>query len=128
MQFSTGVRIDKWLWAARIFKTRSLAAAACREGRVTIGGQAVIPSREVKINDVILATNGEITRTIKVLGLLERRVGAQAVREFAEDQTPAAEYEKAREPVLQPIFFRPKGGGRPTKKDRRDLKKARLGW
>jgi ribosome-associated heat shock protein Hsp15 len=117
------VRIDKWLWAVRIYKTRSLATAACREGRVTIGGHGVKPSRDVKINDLILARNGDSTRTIKVLGRLEQRVGAQAAKEFAEDLTPASEYEKSREPMLQPLFHRPKGTGRPTKKDRRKLGK-----
>jgi len=117
------VRIDKWLWAVRIYKTRSLATAACREGGVTIAGQAVKPSREVKINDLILAKNGDVTRTIKVLGVLERRVGAQVVKSFAEDLTPKSEYEKPRDPVLQPLFYRPKGAGRPTKKDRRKLGK-----
>jgi ribosome-associated heat shock protein Hsp15 len=119
----TSVRIDKWLWAVRIFKTRSLATNACRAGKVTIGGQTVKPSREVRINDLVLAESGGITRTTKVLGLLEQRVGAQAAREFAEDLTPASEYEKPREPVLQPLFHRPKGTGRPTKKDRRQLGK-----
>jgi ribosome-associated heat shock protein Hsp15 len=117
------VRVDKWLWAVRIYKTRSLATAACREGRVTIGGQAVKPSRDVRINDLILAKNGDITRTLKVLGMLEQRVGAQAVKEFAEDLTPASEYEKPKEARLQPLFDRPKGMGRPTKKDRRQMGK-----
>lgn len=117
------VRIDKWLWAVRIYKTRSLATTACREGRVTIGGQAVKPAREVRMNDLILAKNGDITRTVKVLGLLERRLGAQAVKEFAEDLTPASEYEKPKEAALQPLFHRPKGMGRPTKKDRRQMGK-----
>jgi ribosome-associated heat shock protein Hsp15 len=117
------VRLDKWLWAVRIYKTRSLATAACRNGRVTIAGQPVKPAREVKINDLILAQNGDITRTIKVLGLLEQRVGAAAVPQFAEDLTPPSEYEKRKDPVLQPLFFRPKGLGRPTKKDRRSMRK-----
>jgi ribosome-associated heat shock protein Hsp15 len=119
----TSVRIDKWLWAVRLFKTRSLATTACRAGRVTIGGQPVKPSRDVKINDLILTETAGITRTTKVLGLLEQRVGAQAAKGFAEDLTPASEYEKPREPVLQPLFHRPKGTGRPTKKDRRKLGK-----
>src|SRR5580698_7515149 len=100
------VRLDKWLWAARVYKTRTQAADACRAGRVTISGQPVKPSREVKINDLILAQIGEMTRTIKVLGLIERRVGASVVGEFAEDLTPPAEYEKRKAPVLQPLFHR----------------------
>jgi ribosome-associated heat shock protein Hsp15 len=117
------VRLDKWLWAARIFKTRTQAADACRNGRVTIGGQPVKPSREVKIGDVILSHTDDFTRTIKVIALLERRVGGAAAKEFAEDLTPPSEYEKRRQPVLQPLFFRPKGMGRPTKKDRRAMGK-----
>ena len=68
-----------------------------------------------------LAKNGDLTRTVKVLGLLEQRVGAPAVAQFAEDLTPASEYEKRKDPVLKPLFFRPKGAGRPTKKDRRKM-------
>jgi ribosome-associated heat shock protein Hsp15 len=117
------VRIDKWLWAVRIYKTRSLATAACREGQVKIGEQTVKPSRDVKLNDLILAKTGDITRTLKVIGLLEQRVGAPLVKEFAEDLTPASEFEKRRDPMLQPLFRRPKGTGRPTKKDRRQMGK-----
>ena len=113
------MRVDKWLWAVRLYRTRSLASAACRAGMVTIAGQPVKPSRDVKVDDLIMAGNGEINRIVKVLGLLERRVGAEAAKAFAQDLTPASEYEKPREPRLQPLFFRPKGAGRPTKKDRR---------
>jgi ribosome-associated heat shock protein Hsp15 len=117
------VRIDKWLWTARIYKTRSLAAAACRNGKVTINACPLKPSREIKVNDLIIADNGSIKRTIKVLGLPAQRVGAPAVKEFMEDLTPASEYEKRREPAFQPLFFRSKGMGRPTKKDRRAMGK-----
>ena len=117
------MRIDKWLWAVRIFKTRSLASVACRNGHVEIGGHKVKPSREVKLNDLITAKPGDLTRTIKVLAMIDRRVGAAAAREFMEDQTPASEIQKPREKFLQPLFFRRKGMGRPTKKDRRDLEK-----
>jgi len=123
MNASTSVRLDKWLWAVRVFKTRTLAATACREGRVTIAGQPAKASREVRIHDLIQAKTGEINRTLKVLRLLEQRVGAQAVREFVEDLTPPSEYERRKDPVLQPLFYRPKGAGRPTKKDRRTMGK-----
>jgi ribosome-associated heat shock protein Hsp15 len=121
MNEPASTRIDKWLWAVRIFKTRSLATSACRDGQVTIGGQAVKPSRDVKVGDLIQAKTGEITRTIKVLKFLDRRVGAQVAKEYAEDLTPASEYEKAREPNFRPFNYRPKGSGRPTKKERRDI-------
>jgi ribosome-associated heat shock protein Hsp15 len=117
------VRIDKWLWSVRLYKTRSLATEACRGGHVSIAGQPVKPSREVKINEIITAKTGDITHTVKVLALLDKRVGAQVAKSFAEDLTPASEYQKQREKVLEPMFFRPKGTGRPTKKDRRALEK-----
>src|SRR3954469_6316084 len=85
------VRMDKWLWAVRLYKTRTLAAAACRGGKVTIGGEAVKPSRSVRVGDLISASLGELTRTFKVLALLERRVGPKLVSSYAEDHTPAAE-------------------------------------
>jgi ribosome-associated heat shock protein Hsp15 len=123
MQTLQSVRIDKWLWAIRLFKTRSLAMAACRGGHVKIAGHPVKPAREVHINDIIEARTGEIIRTVKVLALLEQRVGAQLVKDYAEDLTPESEYAKRKEPVLEPLFHRPKGAGRPTKKDRRALEK-----
>ena len=115
------VRMDKWLWAVRVFKTRTLAATACHQGRVTVAGQPVKASREVKINDVVVVKKDEMTRTFKVLQLLQQRVGAAAAKDYAEDQTPASELQKAREIRVGPVFFRPKGAGRPTKKERRAL-------
>ena len=115
------VRIDKWLWAVRIYKSRSLATAACSAGKVRIAGQTLKPSRSVHVGEVISAANGEITRTVRVRGLLERRVGAKVVAEYMEDLTPASEYSKLREPNFRPLLLRPKGAGRPTKKDRRKL-------
>ena len=115
------VRIDKWLWAVRAFKTRSLATEACRLGRVTIGGQAVKPSRDIKVGDLILIKQNQMTRTLRALRPLHQRVGAQAAKEFAEDLTPPEELQKRREPDFRPFAFRPKGSGRPTKKDRRAI-------
>ena len=115
------VRIDKWLWAVRIFKTRTLAADACKESKVTIGGQTVKPSRAVKPEDLIIAKTEAVTRTVRVLKLLDKRVGADKVAEYMEDRTPASEYERKPDTLAQPVFFRPKGSGRPTKKDRRAL-------
>jgi ribosome-associated heat shock protein Hsp15 len=115
------VRFDKWLWAVRLYKTRTEAADACRNGRVTVDGHPVKPSREVHIGETVQARTGEITRTVKVLQCLENRVGAALVKNYAEDHTPAAEYEKGCEPRFQPLFQRPKGAGRPTKKERRKM-------
>ncbi len=115
------VRLDKWLWAVRIFKTRSQATAACNAGHVKVNGQNAKPARHVHPGEIITARTGDVTRTLKVLAPLAQRVGAAAVPNYLEDLTPPAEYEK-REPAHLPgSFLRPKGAGRPTKKDRRDL-------
>jgi ribosome-associated heat shock protein Hsp15 len=115
------MRMDKWLWAVRIFKTRTLAANACRHNKVTIAGQPVKASREVKSGEIIVVKKDDLTLTYKVLGLLEHRVSAAAAREFVEDQTPPEERQKRREPYFAPLFQRPKGAGRPTKKERRAI-------
>jgi ribosome-associated heat shock protein Hsp15 len=121
MTATNSVRMDKWLWAVRVFKTRSLASAACHQGRVTVGGLPVKASRDAKIGDVIVVKKDDLTRTFKVLQLLQQRVGAPAAKEYVEDQTPASEFQKARELRFTPLFFRPKGAGRPTKKERRAI-------
>lgn len=115
------VRIDKWLWAVRLFKTRSLAAQACAAGHVQINGQRVKPARSVHPGEQIEALVGEVRRTVRVRELLDRRVGASLVPQYLEDLTPAAERERARTPHLEPLFHRPKGTGRPTKRERRLL-------
>src|SRR6185503_9962719 len=114
------VRIDKWLWCVRLYKSRTLATSACEAGKVRIAGQPAKPSRAVKRGDLIEAAIGEMTRTVKVLELLEQRVGAAKVPGFMEDLTPPAEFQKRRE-TSSPSGFRPKGAGRPTKRDRRIL-------
>jgi ribosome-associated heat shock protein Hsp15 len=120
----TNVRIDKWLWAARLYKTRGVATDACRKGWVEVGGQSVKPAREVRVGDVIAARVGVMTRTVRVLALVNQRVGAGLVGELAEDLTPPSEYEKRPERTLAPPVIRPPGAGRPTKRDRRSLKEA----
>lgn len=120
----TEVRIDKWLWAVRLYKTRSLATAALRAGRISVSGQPVKPSRIVKVGEIIKINAGEITRTVKVLALLDKRVGAKLVADFMEDQTPASEYLHQLESVH--ARNRPKGSGRPTKKERRDMERHGL--
>ena len=113
--------MDKWLWAVRLYKTRSAAASACTSGKVLVAGESVKPARSVRVGETITAATGEITRTIKVVSLIERRVGAPLATQCYEDLTPAAEYEKRRLPNFQPIMTRPKGTGRPTKRERRKL-------
>ncbi|HOY31493.1 MAG TPA: RNA-binding S4 domain-containing protein [Bacteroidales bacterium] len=119
----TKIRIDKWLWSVRIYKTRSLATDACRNGKVKIAGQVVKASREVKCNDLITIQQQQITKTIKVMALLEKRVSAKLVTQFMEDLTPQSEYEKIETIKAVSFIYRPKGLGRPTKKERRDIEK-----
>ena len=113
------VRLDKWLWAVRVYKTRSQATEACRSGHVKIGDASVKPAREVRLQEVITVRLENLTRTLRVIGLIERRVSGTLAKESAEDLTPPAEYEAAREAAHQASLIRPKGLGRPTKKDRR---------
>ena len=117
-------RIDKYLWAIRVFKTRSDATDACKGGKVKVGGVNAKPSKEVKPGDLIQVKKGMVTFTYKVLQPLERRVGAKLVPEYAENLTPAAEIEKLRAPVETFFITRDRGAGRPTKKDRRDIEEA----
>jgi ribosome-associated heat shock protein Hsp15 len=121
MAETLSVRLDKWLWAVRVFKTRGLASQACRQGHVTISGQPAKPSREVRVHDVLVVRKDNLTRQFKVLQVLDHRVSAPKAREFVEDQTAPSELQKPREPSLIPFFFRPKGSGRPTKKERRQM-------
>jgi ribosome-associated heat shock protein Hsp15 len=119
------VRIDKWLWATRVFKTRSQATDACRAGHLKIDGRSVKPSRPVRVGDVISASLGPLTRTVRVVALLDRRIGASLVPEHLEDLTPASEYARLREPgrAESGASSWPKGLGRPTKRQRRALER-----
>lgn len=119
-------RIDKWLWAVRIFKTRSQATQACRAGKVKIDDQAVKPSREVQPDMIIQVQWGPIQRTLRVVELLKNRVGAKLVPIYMEDLTPEEEYKKL-EIIRSRDGLRPHGKGRPTKKDRRELDEW-FGW
>jgi ribosome-associated heat shock protein Hsp15 len=113
------VRLDKWLWAVRVYKTRSLATEACKNGRVRIGGQVIKPSREIRIKDEISIHLGIYTKTVRVIALLHNRVSAALVPGFFEDITPQAEYDKLKVQQEMKPEFRPRGVGRPTKKHRR---------
>lgn len=114
-------RIDKWLWAVRIFKTRTIAAEACKKGRVSINGSQVKPARMVKPGDVIQVKKSPITYSFKVLQAIEKRVGAKIVSEFMENVTTPDQYELLEMSKISGFVGRAKGTGRPTKKDRRDL-------
>lgn len=116
-------RLDKFLWAIRLFKTRTLATEAIRAGHVTINGQNPKPAHELKIGEIYEIRQGLITRTFKVLAPLEKRVGAKLVPTFAEDLTPASEYLKQIQAREEAPLKREPGAGRPTKRDRRAIEK-----
>lgn len=115
------VRIDKWLWAVRIFKTRTIASDACKLGRVTIGGQRVKPSKMVRIGEVIDVKKPPITYSFKVLALSENRMGAKLVPGFMENVTKKEQLDLLEMTRVSGFIDRAKGMGRPTKKDRRDM-------
>jgi len=115
------VRIDKYLWAIRVFKTRSEATDACKGGKIRLNGCDPKPSRPVKVGDMIVARKGAVTYTYKVLQLIDKRQGARLVPLYAENQTPAEELAKLRAPVETFFLKRDRGAGRPTKKDRRQM-------
>jgi ribosome-associated heat shock protein Hsp15 len=114
-----GTRVDKWLWTVRIFKTRSLATEACRSGKVKLSGQVVKPSHEVKEGDNIVINLSGFIRTLRVTGFPKNRVSAQLVPDYLTDMTPQEEYEKLKLRKESLTEFRPRGSGRPTKKERR---------
>lgn len=114
-------RIDKWLWAARIFKTRSIAADAIKNGRVTVGGANVKPSHLIKTGEVVSVKKPPITYSFKVLKTIEQRVGAKLIPEIYENITDPKQYELLEMSRISGFIDRARGTGRPTKKDRRAL-------
>ena len=114
-------RIDKWLWAARIFKTRSIAVDAIKNGRVTIQGVNVKPSRMVKEGEVVSVRKPPVTYSFKILKTIEQRVGAKLIPEIYENVTPADQYELLEMNRISGFINRQRGTGRPTKKERRAL-------
>ena len=115
------VRIDKWMWAPRIFKTRTIAADACKKNRVMIGGVNMKPSRMVKVGDVIQVRKPPITYSFEVLALTDRRMGAKLVPNYLKNVTTPDQYEILEMNKISGFVNRAKGLGRPTKKDRREL-------
>ncbi len=116
------MRVDKWLWAVRVFKTRSDAAEACRTGKVTINGAEAKPSKELKEGDILTVKKVPIMRySYKVLGLVERRLPAKDVPTYCLDITPQEELDKLNAPKETFFVVRDRGAGRPTKKERRDM-------
>ena len=118
-------RIDKWLWAVRIYKTRSIATEACAGGKVKIDGNTVKASRMVRKGDIIQVRKRVIKYEYKVLKIAEKRMGAKLVPNFLEDITPKEELDKLESAPKQPIQTREKGQGRPTKQERRVMDKVR---
>ncbi len=114
-------RIDKWLWSARIFKTRSQAADACKKGRVTMDGATLKPSKMVKENEIINVRKPPITFSFRIKQAIEKRVGAKLVPDVLENVTPKDQYELLEMSRISGFVNRAKGTGRPTKKDRREL-------
>jgi ribosome-associated heat shock protein Hsp15 len=121
MDSSSEARIDKWLWAARIFKTRTIAAAACKKGQVSLGSTQLKASRMIKAGDVVSVRKPTITYSFRVLQPIERRVGAKLIPEVLENVTTPDQYELLEMSKISGFVGRAKGTGRPTKKDRRSL-------
>lgn len=115
------LRIDKYLWAIRVYKTRTDATDACKGGKVRINGADTKPSKLVKHGDMIVARKGAVTYTYKVIQLIDKRQGAKLVPNYAENLTPPEELAKLRAPVETFFLKRDRGAGRPTKKDRRQM-------
>lgn len=114
-------RIDKWLWAARIFKTRSIAADACKNGRVMVNGTNVKPSRPLKVGETVHVKKPPVTYSFKVLKAIEQRVGAKLLPEIYENVTDPKQYEILEMSRISGFVDRARGTGRPTKKDRRAM-------
>lgn len=116
-------RIDKWLWATRIFKTRTISSEACKKGRVSIAGTTVKPSRTIKIGDIIEVKKPPITYSFRVIGLTENRVGAKLVPNYLENITQQSQLDLLEIVKISGFIDRRKGLGRPTKRDGRELQK-----
>ncbi|MBR5466636.1 MAG: RNA-binding S4 domain-containing protein [Bacteroidaceae bacterium] len=114
-------RVDKWLWAARIFKTRTIAAAACKKGQVCMKGAQLKPSRTVRVGDIIDVRKSPVTYSFRILQAIEKRVGAKLLPEIFENVTAPEQFEILEMAKISGFIGRAKGLGRPTKKDRRSL-------
>jgi ribosome-associated heat shock protein Hsp15 len=115
------LRIDKYLWAIRVFKTRTLASDACKAGRVKLDNQNIKPSHEVKVGEIYQVSKGIDRKVLKVTGLLEKRVEAKIAVDFYLDITPVEQTQAFKSMFQAPILQRDRGAGRPTKRDRREI-------
>lgn len=131
-KFQESARLDKWLWAARIFKTRSVAADACKNGRVTVNGANAKPSRTVKVGETVHVKKPPVTYSFKILNAIETRVGAKLIPQVYENVTDPKQYELLEMSRISGFIDRARGTGRPTKKDRRAMDSfvdpALFGW
>ena len=118
---SEQVRIDKWLWAVRIYKTRSIAAEACKKGHISIGDRTAKPAHNIRVGDIVNVKKAPITYSFRVLKCAENRVGAKLVPELMENITSQEQYEILEMSKISGFIDRQRGTGRPTKKERRDL-------
>lgn len=118
---SEQARIDKWLWAVRIYKTRSIAAEACKKGHISIGERSVKPSHTVRVGDVVQVKKSPVTYSFRVLKAAENRVGAKLVPELMENITTKEQYEILEMSKISGFVDRQRGTGRPTKKERREM-------
>ncbi len=121
MTMDKDVRVDKWLWATRVFKTRTIATEACKKGRVSIGGINVKPSRPLKVGEIVDVRKPPVTYSFRVKALAENRMGAKLVPEYLENVTPASQMELLEMVRISGFINRQKGLGRPTKKEGREL-------
>lgn len=115
------VRIDKWLWAMRIFKTRTIATEACKKGRVYVGDALAKPSRTIKVGDIVKVRKPPVTYSFRVLALTQNRLGAKLVPEYMENVTPKSELDLLEIVKISGFIDRRKGLGRPTKREGREL-------
>lgn len=120
-EFESEMRIDKYLWSTRYYKTRSLASAACRKGQVQVNGQVAKPSREVFPADAVTVRINQLNHQLKIVALPPNRMGAKLVNLYREVTTPAEAFENKELLQYSKDYYRAKGSGRPSKKDRRDI-------
>lgn len=121
------IRVDKWLWSVRLYKTRNQAIDACKAGKVKIDGNSIKPSRTLKVGDILMISSGPLTRTTRVKELLNNRISAKLVPDYIEDLTPKEEYERVQLIKEFNAEKRDRGIGRPTKKDRRHIERLKNG-
>ncbi len=125
------LRIDKWLWEVRLFKSRSMATDACKAGKVKMDGSNIKASKEIKAGDIITVSLNPLFKTIKVIQFPKSRVNAKLVPDYMEDLTPQAEYDRVKMINDTNSEYRDRGIGRPTKKQRRvidQLKHSKESW